>query len=166
VNTVTQVLNNSLTPQISDRLSKNFTRHLKERVIEFILMLAAFSAVLTTAAIMGILLYESYGFFEHVSVTAFLTDTVWTPLFENPRYGILPLVSGTLTVTGVALVIAVPIGTISAIYLSEFASHRVRETVKPILELLAGVPTIVFGFFCTAVYHTSFTKNHARLANF
>jgi phosphate transport system permease protein len=90
VNTVTQVLNNSLTPQISDRLSKNFTRHLKERVIEFILMLAAFSAVLTTAAIMGILLYESYGFFEHVSITAFLTDTVWTPLFENPRYGMLP----------------------------------------------------------------------------
>ena len=76
-----------------------------------------------------------------------MTDTLWTPLFENPHYGILPLVSGTLTVTGVALLIAIPIGTISAIYLSEFASHKVRETVKPTLELLAGVPTIVFGFF-------------------
>jgi len=110
-------------------------------------MLAALSAVLTTVAIVGILLYESYSFFEVVAISDFLTDTVWTPLFENPHYGILPLVSGTLTVTGVALIIAIPIGTISAIYLSEFASHRVRETVKPILELLAGVPTIVFGFF-------------------
>jgi phosphate transport system permease protein len=148
--TVNQLTNNPLNLpdlQISDRLSKNFTRHLKERLIEFVLLLAALSAVLTTTAIMGILLYESYTFFEVVSVVDFLTDTVWTPLFENPRYGILPLVSGTLTVTGVALLIAIPIGTISAIYLSEFASHKVRETVKPTLELLAGVPTIVFGFF-------------------
>ncbi|MDP2070991.1 phosphate ABC transporter permease subunit PstC [Methylotenera sp.] len=147
MNTVNQVLNNPINLQISDRLSKNFTRHFKERVIEFVLMLAALSAVFTTVAIVGILLYESYGFFEHVALKDFLTDTVWTPLFENPRYGILPLVSGTLTITGVALMIAIPIGTISAIYLSEFASHKVRETVKPILELLEGVPTIVFGYF-------------------
>jgi len=150
VNTVNQLINNPLNLpdlQISNRLSKNFTRHFKERLIEFVLLLAALSAVLTTTAIMGILLYESYGFFEHVSIVDFLTDTLWTPLFENPHYGILPLVSGTLTVTGVALLIAIPIGTISAIYLSEFASHKVRETVKPTLELLAGVPTIVFGFF-------------------
>ncbi|MDP3887699.1 phosphate ABC transporter permease subunit PstC [Hydrogenophaga sp.] len=147
MNTVNQVLNNPINLQVSDRLSKNFTRHFKERVIEFVLMLAALSAVFTTLAIVGILLYESYGFFENVALKDFLTDTVWTPLFENPRYGILPLVSGTLTITGVALLIAIPIGTISAIYLSEFASHKVRETVKPILELLEGVPTIVFGFF-------------------
>ncbi|MDP1658502.1 MAG: phosphate ABC transporter permease subunit PstC [Methylotenera sp.] len=147
VNTVNQVLNNPLNLQVSNRLSKNFTRHFKERVIEFILLLAALSAVFTTVAIVGILLYESYSFFEHVAIKDFLTDTMWTPLFENPRYGILPLVSGTLTVTGVALMIAIPIGTISAIYLSEFASHKVRETVKPILELLEGVPTIVFGYF-------------------
>ncbi|MDP2282032.1 MAG: phosphate ABC transporter permease subunit PstC [Methylotenera sp.] len=147
MNTVNQVLNNPINLQVSDRLSKNFTRHFKERVIEFVLMLAALSAVFTTLAIVGILLYESYSFFEHVALKDFLTDTMWTPLFENPRYGILPLVSGTLTITGVALLIAIPIGTISAIYLSEFASHKVRETVKPILELLEGVPTIVFGFF-------------------
>ncbi|MDP2231235.1 phosphate ABC transporter permease subunit PstC [Methylotenera sp.] len=147
MNTVNQVLNNPINLQVSDRLSKNFTRHFKERVIEFVLMLAALSAVFTTLAIMGILLYESYGFFEHVALKDFLTDTVWTPLFENPRYGILPLLAGTLTVTGVALIIAIPVGTISAIYLSEFASHKARETIKPILELLAGVPTIVFGFF-------------------
>ncbi len=138
---------NPINLDISERLSKKFTRNLKERVIELILLLAALSAVFTTTAIIGILLYESYTFFEHVSIVDFLTDTVWTPLFEDPHYGILPLVSGTLTVTGVALLIAIPIGTISAIYISEFASHRVRETVKPILELLAGVPTIVFGFF-------------------
>jgi phosphate transport system permease protein len=147
VNTVNQSAKTPLDQQISARLAKNFNRNLKERAIEFVLMLAALSAVLTTAAIIGILLYESYTFFEQVSIFDFLTDTVWTPLFANPRYGILPLVSGTLTVTGISLLIAIPIGTISAIYLSEFASHRVRETVKPTLELLAGVPTIVFGFF-------------------
>lgn len=147
MNTVNPAAANPLDPQISARLAKNFNRHLKERAIEFFLMLAALSAVLITVAIVGILLYESYSFFEHVSIVDFLTDTLWTPLFENPHYGILPLVSGTLTVTGVSLVIAIPIGTVSAIYLSEFASHSVRETVKPILELLAGVPTIVFGFF-------------------
>jgi phosphate transport system permease protein len=147
VNTVNQAANKTLNLQISARLAKNFNRNLKERAIEFILLLAALSAVLTTAAIIGILLYESYTFFAHISIFEFLTDTVWTPLFANPRYGILPLVSGTLTVTGISLIIAIPIGTISAIYLSEFASHGVRETVKPILELLAGVPTIVFGFF-------------------
>jgi phosphate transport system permease protein len=147
VNTVNQTAKTTLDQQISARLSKKFSRHLKERAIEFVLMLAALSAVLTTAAIIGILLYESYTFFAHISIVDFLTDTVWTPLFANPRYGILPLVSGTLTVTGISLLIAIPIGTISAIYLSEFASHRVRETVKPTLELLAGVPTIVFGFF-------------------
>lgn len=147
MNTVNQAAKKTLNVQISARLAKNFNRNLKERAIEFILLLAALSAVLTTAAIIGILLYESYTFFAHISIFEFLTDTVWTPLFANPRYGILPLVSGTLTVTGISLIIAIPIGTISAIYLSEFASHGVRETVKPILELLAGVPTIVFGFF-------------------
>jgi phosphate transport system permease protein len=82
-----------------------------------------------------------------VSLKDFLTDTMWTPLFADAHYGILPLVSGTLTTTLVALVVAVPVGTIIAIYLSEFASHRVRETVKPILELLGAVPTVVYGYF-------------------
>ena len=77
----------------------------------------------------------------------FLTDTEWTPLFENAHYGIMPLVSGTLTTSAIALTVAIPLGTIGAIYLSEFASHRTREIVKPILELLVGVPTVVFGYF-------------------
>ena len=81
------------------------------------------------------------------SVIEFLTSKQWSPLFEDAHYGILPLVSGTLTTSFIALAIAVPVGTIGAIYLSEFASHKTRESVKPILELLVGVPTVVFGYF-------------------
>ncbi|MGQ0442428.1 MAG: phosphate ABC transporter permease subunit PstC [Methylophilaceae bacterium] len=132
---------------VSPRLAKNIRRNVKERIIEFILMLAALSAVATTFAIVAVLLIESFTFFEHVSIIDFLTDTQWTPLFEDAHYGIMPLVSGTLTISFVALCVAIPIGTIGAIYLSEFASHRTRETVKPILELLVGVPTVVFGYF-------------------
>jgi phosphate transport system permease protein len=146
-NMATQVLPNSVNLTISPRLAKNIRRHIKERVIELILMLAALSAVATTFAIVGVLLYESLSFFKVVSIVDFLTDTQWTPLFEDAHYGIIPLVSGTLTTSAIALAVAVPLGTIGAIYLSEFATHRVRETVKPILELLVGVPTVVFGYF-------------------
>jgi phosphate transport system permease protein len=110
-------------------------------------MMAALVAVATTFAIVGVLLYESLSFFKTVSVVEFFTDTEWTPLFEDAHYGIMPLVSGTLTTSAIALAVAVPIGTVSAIFLSEFASHKTREIVKPILELLVGVPTVVFGYF-------------------
>jgi phosphate transport system permease protein len=122
-------------------------RKTRDRIIEFILLMAGLVAVFTTVAIVFILFYESTFFFEHVSIKDFLTDTMWTPLFADARYGILPLVSGTLTVTGVAILVAIPVGTIVAIYLSEFAPHRLRETVKPILELLGAVPTVVYGYF-------------------
>jgi phosphate transport system permease protein len=118
-----------------------------ERLVEALLLLSAFSAVAITLAIVVVLVRESAAFFAHVSIVDFLTDTRWTPLFENPRYGILPLLSGTLTVSMVALAFAIPVGTITAVYLSEFASPRVRELVKPVLELLSGVPTVVFGYF-------------------
>jgi phosphate transport system permease protein len=131
----------------SHRLSEKRLRKVKEQVIEGILFLAAFSAVATTMAIVAILLYEAASFFEHVSIVEFLTNTQWTPMFENPQYGILPLVAGTLVTAGVALAVAVPIGIIVAIYLSEFAPHKVRETVKPFLEMLEGVPTVVYGYF-------------------
>lgn len=147
MNTTTQVLDNTNSTSISTRLAKNFRRNIKERVIELILMLCALSAVFTTLAIVAILLYESFSFFEHVSIIDFLTDRQWTPLFEDAHYGILPLISGTITTSFIALAFAIPVGTIAAIYLSEFASHKTRETVKPILELLAGVPTIAFGYF-------------------
>ncbi|MBF5039071.1 MULTISPECIES: phosphate ABC transporter permease subunit PstC [unclassified Methylophilus] len=132
---------------ISPRLAKNIRRNVKERIIEFILMTAALVAVATTFAIVGVLLFESLSFFKTVSVVDFLTDSQWTPLFEDAHYGIMPLVSGTLTTSAIALAVAVPIGTVSAIFLSEFASHKTRETIKPILELLVGVPTVVFGYF-------------------
>ena len=126
--------------------SLRYRKH-RDRVIELILLAAALVAVFTTLAIVFILVYESAAFFEHVSIKDFLTDKQWTPLFDDAHYGIMPLVSGTLTVTFVALLVAIPLGTIIAIYLSEFATHRMRETVKPILELLGAVPTVVYGYF-------------------
>ncbi len=131
----------------ADRLNYKFSRHLKERFIELLLMGCGFVAVFTTAAITVILVYESLGFFDFVSIWDFITGTVWTPLFANPQYGILPLVAGTMTITVIAMVVAVPMGTVIAIYLSEFAPHTVREVVKPALELIQAVPTIVFGYF-------------------
>lgn len=116
-------------------------------MIQWGLFLAAFSAVTVTIAIVVVLIYESLGFFQHVSLREFLTDTQWTPLFSVKHYGILPLVAGTLVTTLVALAVAVPLGTIIAIYLSEFAPHRIREVVKPFLEMLSGVPTVVYGYF-------------------
>lgn len=143
----TQAMQAPVELPISPRLAKNIRRNVKERIIELILMMAALVAVATTFAIVGVLLYESLSFFKTVSVIEFFTDTEWTPLFEDAHYGIMPLVSGTLTTSAIALLVAVPIGTISAIFLSEFASHKTREIVKPILELLVGVPTVVFGYF-------------------
>lgn len=131
----------------SGRLNYKFSRHLKERFVEAILMACGFVAVFTTVAITVILVYESLGFFKFVSVWDFITGTVWTPLFDSPKYGILPLISGTLTITVIAMIVAVPMGTVIAIYLSEFAPHTVREVVKPALELIQAVPTIVFGYF-------------------
>jgi phosphate transport system permease protein len=143
----TQAMQAPVELPISPRLAKNIRRNVKERIIELILMMAALVAVATTFAIVGVLLYESLSFFKTVSVVEFFTDTEWTPLFEDAHYGIMPLVSGTLTTSAIALAVAVPIGTVSAIFLSEFASHKTREIVKPILELLVGVPTVVFGYF-------------------
>jgi phosphate transport system permease protein len=132
---------------VSDRLARRQWRHVKERVIEFILFLAAFVSVATTVGIVVILLKESFVFFQHVSLWDFLTDTQWTPLFADAHYGILPLLSGTLVSSAVALLVAIPLGTIIAIYLSEFAPFTVREVAKPFLEMLGGVPTIVYGYF-------------------
>lgn len=128
-------------------LKKRRVRSLPETLIEGLLFLAAFSAVAITAAIVLILVVESSGFFRHVSLWDFLTDTQWTPLFEDAHYGILPLLSGTLVTSGIALLVAIPLGTVTAIYLSEFARPKVREAVKPVLELISGVPTVVFGYF-------------------
>jgi phosphate transport system permease protein len=138
----------------------------RDRFIEVLLLTAGLVAVFTTVAIVFILVYESSGFFAHVSIKDFLTDTMWTPLFADSRYGILPLVSGTLTTTFVGLLVAIPLGTIVAIYLSEFASHRLRETVKPILELIAAVPTVVFGYFALLIVSPFLRKFIPELPGF
>lgn len=122
-------------------------RKARDKIVEAVLLIAGLVAVFTTLAIVAILLMESSAFFEHVSFKEFFTDTLWTPLFADAHYGIAPLVAGTLTTTLVALIVAIPLGTVIAIYLSEFAPSKVRETVKPILELIGAVPTVVFGYF-------------------
>jgi phosphate transport system permease protein len=132
---------------ISDRLSRRKTRHLRERVIEFVLFSAAAFSVFVTLGIVYVLVSESVLFFREVSVWDFLTDTQWTPLFADAHYGIMVLLSGTLVSSAVALAVAVPLGTIIAIYLSEFAPFSIREWAKPLLELLSGVPTVVYGYF-------------------
>lgn len=122
-------------------------RRAKDLAIELALLSAAASSVAITAAIVWILVSESAGFFRHVSLGDFLTDTLWTPLFARPHYGIMPLVAGTLVTTAVALLVALPLGTIVAVYLSEYAPARAREIIKPSLELLSAVPTVVYGYF-------------------
>ena len=127
-------------------------------IMRVVLFLAAALSVFITGSIVYILVYESVLFFQQVSILDFLTDTEWTPVFDNPRFGIMTLVSGTLMTTFIGLLVAIPAGTILAIYMSEFAQQRVRETLKPILELLAGVPTVAFGyfalFFLTPIFQT------------
>jgi len=131
----------------SARFAKRRSRHVKELVIEMLLLGAALVAVLTTLGIVYVLFKESWEFFKHVPLKDFLFDTQWTPLFDDAHFGIIVLLSGTLTSSLVALAVAIPLGTIIAIYLSEFASPRVREVCKPVLEMLSGVPTIVYGYF-------------------
>ena len=130
-----------------ERLARRRARIIRERLIELVLFLAALVSVFTTVGIVYILVKESVVFFSEVPLFKFLTDTQWTPLFDDAHFGIMVLLSGTLTSSMVALLIAIPLGTIIAIYLSEFAPFRLREVAKPFLELLGGVPTIVYGYF-------------------
>lgn len=138
---------NKLTSLQQTRLSVKRRRVLKERAIEGVLFLCAASAVFVTISILSILIFESIPFFKVVSMTEFLTNTQWTPLFDNPQFGILPLLCGTFLTTVIALSVAIPVGTIIAVYLSEYAPPRMREILKPVLELLAAVPTVVYGYF-------------------
>ncbi len=120
---------------------------IKEKVIEGALLLSALSSVFITLSIVFILFYEAIGFFKYVSLIEFITGTSWTPLFAKPTYGILPLVCGTLLVTVIAIIVSLPVGLVVAVFLSEYAPPKVRDVAKPILELLAAVPTVVYGYF-------------------
>jgi len=129
------------------KLGFSMRRRVREKCIEAMLFASAVLSVAIMLAIVVMLVRESIVFFQHVSIWDFLTDTEWTPLFDNAHYGILPLISGTVVSSLIALVVALPLGTIIAIYLSEFAPFAVREIAKPFLELLGGIPTVVYGYF-------------------
>ena len=152
--------------EVSPRLAKNLRRNILERFIEFGLLCSGIFAIFITLAIIYVLVSEAIPFFQHVSLYDFLTDTVWTPNYSIKHYGIMALVSGTLTTTFIALFVAVPLGTITAIYLSEFATHKVRETIKPVLELLVGVLTVVFGYFALMLVTPLLQKIYPDLTTF
>lgn len=144
-----------------------------ERLVEGLLFLAAASSVLITLGIVGILIKETIGFFtireagvRLPTLWEFVSEKEWTPLFSDARFGIRPLVCGTLITTLVALVVAVPVGTIVALWLSEYAPRRLRETVKPILELLSAVPTVVYGYFALLVVTPAFQWIAARFFHY
>lgn len=122
-----------------------------EKAIEYTLAFSGLLTILTTVGIIWVLVSESWGFFAAVPLRDFLFDTEWTPLFTQKHYGILPLLSGTLLTTLIAILTAVPIGIVIAVYLSEYADKTFRKTVKPALEILAAVPTVVYGFFALTV---------------
>lgn len=141
-------MNRGLKNRLDSRLRRNlFFIRAKEKLIEFVLFLTAASSVFITISIVYILISESLPFFKEVPVIRFLTEKEWAPLFSEARYGIAPLVSGTFLTTFIAILIALPAGTVSAAYLSEYVPSSIREVLKPILELLAAVPTVVYGYF-------------------
>jgi phosphate transport system permease protein len=123
------------------------TRAAIEFIIERALFLCAAASILVTVGIIVVLLFETVEFLREVSIVEFLSGTVWTPLFSEKRFGVLPLVSGTLLASAIAMLVALPAGLLTAIYLSEYAATGVRRVVRPVLEVLAGVPTVVYGYF-------------------
>jgi phosphate transport system permease protein len=135
------------TPDVSRSHFRGRAKRPSERVIEVLLVLSGLVSVLTTIGILYVLAAETVAFFEHVSIWEFVTGTQWTPLFSDKHFGILPLVAGTVLTSGIAVGVALPFGLMAAIYLSEFAPSWARRMLKPTLELLAGVPTIVYGYF-------------------
>ncbi len=122
-----------------------------ERVVELALAACSLVSIVVTIGIVVVLVHEAAVFFAGVSPAAMFGDTTWTPQFDPARYGVWPLVAGTLMTAGIAMIVALPFGLLAAIYLSEYAAPRTRKMIKPALELLAGVPTIVYGFFALTV---------------
>lgn len=137
-----------------------------ERIIEKLLALSGWLTIATTAGILVILLVESAKFFIDVSVWEFLTGTEWTPLFSKKEFGILPLLTATFVTSIIALIVALPVGLSIAIYLNEYANRKLRNTVKPMLEVLASVPTVVYGFFALTIITPFLQKFIPGLAGF
>lgn len=128
-------------------MRRRYIVRIKELIIEKLLFCCSLVSVFTTVGIILVLFFESIEFFKAVPILQFLTDTQWTPLFINKHFGILPLLCGTFLTTIIAIFVAIPIGLVSAIYLSEYASLRIRNIVKPFMEMLAAIPTVVYGYF-------------------
>lgn len=145
---------------------KRRAREVKEFLIGSVLFLCAMSSVLITFGVVYTLLKEAIPFFNDVSFVQFLTDKEWTPLFESPQYGILNLISGTFLTTLIALSVAIPLGTITAVFLSEYAPPKAREILKPVLELLAAVPTVVYGYFALLFVTPLLQKVFTDLSSF
>jgi phosphate transport system permease protein len=139
-------------------LSGAASRRTSERIVGAILWTCGAVSLLTTVGIIVVLIQQALVFFSHVPVTNFLFGTTWTALFKTPQYGVLPLVSGTLLITVIAMCVSIPLGLMSAIYLSEYAPMRARDILKPSLELLAGIPTIVYGFFAVTFIRPDLLK--------
>jgi len=137
-----------------------------EFLIEWALFLCALLSIGTTAGIIVVLAVETFAFLREVPVTDFLFGTNWTPLFATPSFGVLPLVVGTVMVSAIAMAVALPMGLLSAIYLSEYAPLGVRRLVKPVLEILAGVPTVVYGYFALLFVTPLFQRVLPDLAGF
>lgn len=140
--------------------------NLKEKIIERLLLICSLITILTTAGIIGVLIFETIRFFKEVSIVDFLTDTQWTPLFSDKHYGILALLSGTLLTTGIAMLVAIPLGLTIAVYLSEYAQPKFRAIIKPGLEVLAAVPTVVYGYFALTYVTPMLQKIIPDLAGF
>jgi phosphate transport system permease protein len=122
-------------------------RELKEKIVHFILFCCGCISIITTVGIVLVLGIEAFGFFQIVPLWDFFTDTQWTPLFSEKHFGILPLVCGTLLTSIIALLIALPFGVLVAVFLSEFASETARRILRPLIEILAGIPTVIYGYF-------------------
>ena len=137
---------------------------LGEKILEGAFFCCASISVVTTVVVICILAFETYGFFVEIPITDFLFGTEWTPLLQPKSYGILPLLCGTLMIVVGSSIVALPVGIAAAVYLSEYASDRVRNIVKPVLEILAGIPTVVYGFFAltfiTPMLQSIFESTH------
>jgi phosphate transport system permease protein len=141
-------------------------RKLKEQIIEKALLFSALITILTTVGIIWVLFAESFSFFKEVSVIDFLTDTKWTPLYAEKHFGILPLITGTLLTTLIAVALALPVGLTIAVYLNEYAPPKFSKSIKPMLEILAAVPTVVYGYFALIVVTPFLQKIIPGMAGF
>lgn len=155
----------SLSTRPERTLEKSVTRGIKERIIAIVLLCCALVSVLTTFGIIATLFGVTIEFFQEVSFARFFLDTRWTPLFADQHFGIWPLINGTFLIAAIALAVAVPLGLASAAYLSEYASSKVTAILRPALELLAGIPTVVYGYFALT-YVTPLLRNFLPLSIF